>query len=452
MAITVTPAIATHASNPSAETTTGNITFTHAAPAGSVLVAWFGGNGTPGTLGISDSKSNVWTLVQQELNTGATKSWLNVYSCLVTNPITTSDTVAATDTTSQTLLLSVDLLTSATSVLDGSVLVGQSTGASPIALAAMTVTVGDIVYHGTAINDSAGAFTLGAGFSLSVQETAAVALARSLYVQYQVATTTSVTPSMTPANSKPYATIAFAFKAEIDQALTGVAATSSSAAPAGSVAAGATITGVVATSTGVAPAGVVAVSVTGVTATSTSVAPAGSVAATVTVTGVAAPSVSVAPAGTVKAGATITGVTATATSVAPVGTVSAGDTIVGVTATATAVAPVGVVSAGAHVTGVTATAASLAPAGAVHAGATLQGLVAQANSQALAGLVNVARNIQGVTATSVSAAPAGSIKIFVPRDITLSASGAPSRWVTAGTTSRWRTSTVPYRWTAEGAD
>jgi hypothetical protein len=84
-----------------------------------------------------------------------------------------------------------------------------------------------------------------------------------------------------------------------------------------------------------------------------------------TVTGVAATSALAAPAGSVSAGATVTGVAATSALVAPAGSVVAGKAVAGVAATTALAAPAGSVTASSAVAGVAATSSLFAPAGTV---------------------------------------------------------------------------------------
>lgn len=82
-----------------------------------------------------------------------------------------------------------------------------------------------------------------------------------------------------------------------------------------------------------------------------------------TLTGVEATATAAAPAGTVSADNTQTGVTATATAAAPAGSLVISPSFAGVTATATATAPAGSVIGGINLAGVEATATAAAPAG-----------------------------------------------------------------------------------------
>lgn len=447
----ITPAIAKHASNPSAETTTGPVSFTQPAPVGAILVAWFGGNGTPGTLGISDSKSNTWQLVGQILNTGATKSWLNVYACQVTNAIVTTptpDTVTATDTTSQTLLLDVDLLTAYTITQDGTPESAQSTGASPITLPAMTVAVGDIVFHGTCINDSAGTFGLGAGFSLAVQETAAVALARSLYVQYQVATTTSVTPSMTPANSKPYATFSFALKPlAVSGTLTLGGTTATNNPAAGTISLSGTVTPSTASTGSISLSGAAngaaqatataSIALTGTTGATTAAA------GSITLGGTGTPST--------KSSGSITLTGTAATTMAGSGTITLTGTA-GQSSQATGAinltggsGPSFVAAGALTLTGSSTGHILITPGGAI----TLAGTaIGSAPATALGAITLLGQAAAAAAIRSLGAISLGGVGTgTIPRDIHLTASTIPDRWAVTARPDRWATSSVADRWT-----
>lgn len=166
-----------------------------------------------------------------------------------------------------------------------------------------------------------------------------------------------------------------------------------------------TVTGVLASATAAAPAGTVtaaqAVTAAGVLASASATAPAGTVTAakTVTAAGVLASATATAPAGSVSTAATVTvaGVLASAAASAPAGDVAiaGAPTLVGGLASVTATAPAGTVTAG-NVTAVTAegTTAGVeasAPAGTVVAARTvvLIGNTAQVSADPIAGGVNV---------------------------------------------------------------
>lgn len=109
-------------------------------------------------------------------------------------------------------------------------------------------------------------------------------------------------------------------------------------------------------------------SVTGVVATATLAAPAGSVTAGAAVSGTVAAATLAAPAGSVSAGAVVSGAVAPLTLAAPAGIPTVATTVAGVPATLTLAAPAGTVKAGATVAGAVAPLALAAPSGSVSGG------------------------------------------------------------------------------------
>lgn len=187
----------------------------------------------------------------------------------------------------------------------------------------------------------------------------------------------------------------------------------------------ATITGVTATATAAANAGTVAAKISttiaGATATATAAAGTGAVLIARAVPGVTATAVAAANAATIAAVqiASVSGGTATATAAANAATVAAQvqATITGVTATAAAVSNGGTVAAVqiVSVSGGTATAQAAALEGTVNTGvpATISGATAAATAAAGAGTVaaQVQTAVSGSTATSTASAGSGAVQI-----------------------------------------
>jgi hypothetical protein len=187
----------------------------------------------------------------------------------------------------------------------------------------------------------------------------------------------------------------------------------SAAYPAPTGSASATVTGVTATSTTTAPAGSVFSSseLPGATATVTAAAPPGAATAGSTVAGVAASVAVSAPAGSPVAGGSVTvsGVIAAMSAAAAPGVMAASARPVGVTVTVTAGGLPGQVSAAMSAVGVPAAVSVTAPPGAVTVSLTASGVTALAAVAATGGTVSAGAGLAGVPALVSVSATAGSV-------------------------------------------
>ena len=162
--------------------------------------------------------------------------------------------------------------------------------------------------------------------------------------------------------------------------------------------------------------GPISTTISGVTATATAAAGAGTIAAQVqtAIVGVTATATAAALAGTVAAltgDTVVSGVTAAASAAANTGAVLIARTVPGETSAASASAPAGTVAAVriVAVSGGTAAATASAGAGAILVARTVAGVTATVSAAANAGAVLIARTVTGVTATASAAANTGTV-------------------------------------------
>lgn len=222
MSISVTPSLVSYTSSANV-TTTGGLAVGTSIPVGTVLVATIGTNGSSNTYGVSDSRSNTWTQVGLANNTAATAEEVAVYVCQVTTALTSTDTITGTVGVAHALGFNVDLLTGASVTLDNGGTTPSATNSTgtPISLTAMTVTIGSIVIMAAIHNSNTGTFTAGSGFTKSSDLIPVGSATRHLGVEYNVATGTSVTPSITPPTSNFYAAVAISLFAATAATTTG---------------------------------------------------------------------------------------------------------------------------------------------------------------------------------------------------------------------------------------
>ena len=154
-----------------ADVTSGAITLTEPAEAGSVLVVSVHGGGNTSTLGVSDSGGNTWTAGSATPTTGSAPHMIvQIFSAKITTALAVGDQITVTRSVSGGMVAHAAVLRGFNGIhaAQGP---GSEGTADPITFPSITPTVGNILIRALTTQENASVTTVGNGVNLGTSAT-----------------------------------------------------------------------------------------------------------------------------------------------------------------------------------------------------------------------------------------------------------------------------------------